>query len=211
MSLRQILWGLVVILVLGAAWQFLRALRLGRASMTAPQPAPTAPKSVPKPATNSRSEAEPAVTPAGKASEVPGDDAAEVDEDEDGFDYAPQLRPISASPAPLPTGVMPVAPAPEVFQLELELRHLRRELERQQELIALQRAEIVALQSELGGLHLQLADAVVAQPATSPEYSEAMQLAGQGRSAQEIAARCGISVAEAGLVLSLARSGGARS
>ena len=193
MTLRLILWGLVVILVLGSVWQFLRALRLGRAPMTISRSA---------------------------AAAEPGDDAAGGDDDEDGFDYAPQLRPVSATiatppeqvapaqPARVPT---PVVPAPEVFQLELEVRHLQRELEGQQELIALQRAQIEALHSELGGLHLQLADAVVAQPSTSPEYSEAMQLAGQGHDAQEIAARCGISVAEAGLVQSLARAGGARS
>lgn len=193
MTLRLILWGLVVILVLGSVWQFLRALRLGRAPMTTSRLAATAES---------------------------GDDAAGADDDEDGFDYAPQLRPVSATiatppeqvapaqPARVPT---PVVPAAEVFQLELEVRHLQRELEGQQELIALQRAQIEALNSELGSLHLQLADAVVAQPSTSPEYSEAMQLAGQGHDVQEIAARCGISVAEAGLVQSLARAGGARS
>jgi hypothetical protein len=193
MTLRLILWGLVVILVLGSVWQFLRALRLGRAPMTVSRSA---------------------------AAAEPGDDAAGGDDDEDGFDYAPQLRPVSATIATPPEQVVPaqpalvptpVVPAPEVFQLELEVRHLQRELEGQQELIALQRAQIEALHSELGGLHLQLADAVVAQPSTSPEYSEAMQLAGQGHDAQEIAARCGISVAEAGLVQSLARAGGARS
>ena len=205
MTLRLILWGLVVILVLGSVWQFLRALRLGRAPMTA---------------SRSAAAAEPGAMPAGRGTAESGDDAAGADDDEDGFDYAPQLRPVSATiatppeqvapaqPARVPT---PVVPAPEVFQLELEVRHLQRELEGQQELIALQRAQIEALHSELGGLHLQLADAVVAQPSTSPEYSEAMQLAGQGHDVQEIAARCGISVAEAGLVQSLARAGGARS
>ncbi len=205
MTLHQILWGLLVLLVLGSAWQFLRALRLGRTSMTAAKPA---------------AELEPAAMPTGKVFDEFSGDAADADDDdeEDGFDYAPQLRPIGvtfapppAPPTPPASASTPVVPAPEVFQLELEVRHLQRELEGQQELIALQRAEIEALHSELGGLHLQLADAVVAQPTTSPEYSEAMQLAAHGHSAQEIAARCGISVAEAGLVLSLARTAGARS
>lgn len=199
MTVRQLLWGLVLIFVLVAAWQFLRALRLGRAAMTVAQPA---------------AQAEPVALPASKRSDGPERNAADTDlddDDGDGFDYAAQLRPLRASPAaPPPLPSAPVAPAPEVFHLELELRHLRRELDGQQELIALQRAEIEALQSELGNLHLQLADAVVAQPTTSPEYSEAMQLARQGRSAEEIASRCGITVAEAGLVLSLARTGGAR-
>ena len=196
MTLRQILWGLVVVLILGSAWQFMRALRLGRAPMTASKPA---------------AETESGARPASKVTAESSDDAAQVDDDEDGFDYAPQLRPVGATFAPLPEHVVPAQPAlvptsvvraPELFQLELE---------GQQELIALQRAQIEALHSELGGLHLQLADAVVAQPTTSPEYSEAMQLAAHGHNAQEIAARCGISVAEAGLVLSLARNAGARS
>ena len=205
MTLRPSLWGLVVVLVLGSVWQFLRALRLGRAPMTASKPA---------------AETESGARPASKVTAESSDDAAQVDDDEDGFDYAPQLRPVGATFAPFPEHVVPAQPAlvptsvvraPELFQLELEVRHLQRELEGQQELIALQRAEIEALHSELGGLHLQLADAVVAQPTTSPEYSEAMQLAAHGHNAQEIAARCGISVAEAGLVLSLARNAGARS
>ena len=59
MTLRLILWGLVVILVLGSVWQFLRALRLGRAPMTTSRLAATAES---------------------------GDDAAGADDDEDGFD-----------------------------------------------------------------------------------------------------------------------------
>ena len=205
MTLRQLLWGLVVVLILGSAWQFVRALRLGRAPMTASKPA---------------AETESGARLASKVTAESRDDAAHVDDDEDGFDYAPKLRPVGATFAPSPEHVVPAQPAlvptsvvraPELFQLELEVRHLQRELEGQQELIALQRAQIEALHSELGGLHLQLADAVVAQPTTSPEYSEAMQLAAHGHNAQEIAARCGISAAEAGLVLSLARNVGARS
>ncbi len=130
MTLRPILWGLVVVLVLGSVWQFLRALRLGRAPMTA---------------CRSAAAAEPGAMPAGRGTAESGDDAAGADDDEDGFDYAPRLRPVSATIATLPEQVVPAQPArvptpavpvPEVFQLELEVRHLQRELERQQELVA---------------------------------------------------------------------------
>ena len=182
MSLRQILWGLVLLLLLLAGWQFLRALRLGRTSPAA-QPAPIA------------------KTPVTAGARKENDD----EEDDDGFDYAPQLRPVTATPPAPP----PVA-APEVFQFEFEIRQLRREREEHQSIIALQQAEIEALRIEVTALRQQLEDAVVSQSASSPEYSDALRFAEQGYTAEEIAARCGISVAEAGLVLSLARTGGGR-
>lgn len=177
MSPRQMLWGLALLLLLLAGWQFLRALWLGRSA--APQSGPP---------------------PAATADEV-GDDG-----DGEGFDYAPLPGPALAAP-PAPE---PAVPAADVFRAEFELRHLRRELEAQQALVARQRAEIEALRSEAAGLRQQLDDAALAQPATSPEYSEALRFAEQGYAAEEIAARCGITVAEADLVLSLARAGGAR-
>lgn len=185
MGLRQILWVLVLLLLLLAGWQFLRALRLGRTASAAPPP-----------------------TKAPVAEDV----GADPDEDDqDGFDYAPQLRtPGPQSPvAPLSPVDVPGAAVrtPDVFQFELEIRHLRRELEIRQELIGVQRAEIEALQFELATLRRQLEEGAVAQPTTSPEYSEALHLAEQGQSADEIAAHCGITVAEAGLVLSMARTG----
>ncbi|ENO89699.1 DUF2802 domain-containing protein [Thauera linaloolentis] len=142
----------------------------------------------------------------GPASAAMADEAGGEGDDGDGFDYAPQPRPaVSAPLAP-----EPAAPAADVFRAELEVSHLRRELEAQQALIALQRTEIEALRAEAAGLRQQLEEAMLAQPSTSPEYSEALRFAEQGYTAEEIAARCGITVAEAGLVLSLARTGGTR-
>jgi len=189
MSLRQILWGLVLLLLLLAGWQFLRALRLGRTQPTA-QPAPIA------------------KTPVTAGVQKEDDD----EEDEDGFDYAPQLRPVTVTPPVPPSGVAPgrTVVAPEVFQFEFEIRQLRREREEHQSIIALQQAEIEALRVEVAALRQQLEDTLVEQPATSPEYTDALRFAEQGHTAEEIAARCGISVAEAGLVLSLARTGGGR-
>jgi hypothetical protein len=73
-----------------------------------------------------------------------------------------------------------------------ELRELR--LTMREELDAL-RAEVAALRQEMGGIK--------AARNVAPQYGEAMTLAGQGASAQDIAERCGISVAEAELVRAL--------
>ena len=175
MSLRQILWVLVLVLLLLAGWQFLRAVWLSR------EPAAQAETSLVRE----------------QAAAV-----AVVEEDEsDGFDYAPRLRPAVS------------AQAEEPFRATLEAQQLRRMLEGQQSLADSQRAEIEALQAEVVDLRRQLQETALGQAPqtmTSPEYSEALHLAEQGFSAEEIAARCGISVAEAGLVLSLARSGARR-
>ena len=178
-SLRQLLWLLVVLCVGFAAWQLLRALIVARRT---PSRATGAPKAT-----------------------VVDDDGAE----DDGFDYAPELRPGPVSPPPVAPQPVPER-SPESFQLELEARHLRREVAELRALVSRQHAEIDALQLEVAGLRTQLEDAGAGASGVSPEYSESLRLAKQGMSAEEIAARCGITVAEAELVLSLARSGGAQ-
>ncbi|ENO79423.1 DUF2802 domain-containing protein [Thauera sp. 63] len=182
MSLRQLVWLLVVVCVGFAAWQLLRALIVAR---RAPPRATSAP----------------AVT-------VVDDEGAE----DDGFDYAPELRPRPVTPppaAPQAASDAVVERSADTFQLELESRHLRREVAELRALVSRQHAEIDALQLEVAGLRTQLEDAGASASGVSPEYSESLRLAEQGMAAEEIAARCGITVAEAELVLSLARSGGA--
>lgn len=180
MSLRQILWLLVVLCVLVAAWQFVRALIVTR-------------RNPPR--------------EAGAAASMDGGDDGGEDED---FDYAPALRQRPAAPAPAASGEAGqagAAPSPEAFQLELETRRLQRELAGMQTFVARQHAEIGALQLEIASLRAQLEEAAAGASSVSPEYSESLRLAGQGMTADEIAARCGITVAEAELVLSLSRSG----
>jgi hypothetical protein len=184
-SLRQILWLLVVLCVLVAAWQFVRALIVTR-------------RNPPREAG--------AVASMGGGGGSGGDDGGE---DED-FDYAPALRQRPAAPAPAASGEAGqagAAPSPEAFQLELETRRLQRELAGMQTFVARQHAEIGALQLEIASLRAQLEEAATGASSVSPEYSESLRLAGQGMTADEIAARCGITVAEAELVLSLSRSG----
>lgn len=94
----------------------------------------------------------------------------------------------------------------EVFALQLENSRLRQELLAQKELTGVQQQEIERLIEDLTRLRDE-AERMRAQPTSSPEYSEAMVLAAQGLNAEMIAARCGITLAEAELVLSLARRG----
>jgi hypothetical protein len=86
----------------------------------------------------------------------------------------------------------PVPAAPPARDVEAELRELRQSM--QEELDAL-RAELAVLRQEMVGIK--------AVRGVSPQYGEAMTLAGRGASAQDIAQECGISVAEAELVRAL--------
>ncbi|MDA0235099.1 MAG: DUF2802 domain-containing protein, partial [Proteobacteria bacterium] len=72
------------------------------------------------------------------------------------------------------------------------------------DLVALQQTEIDRLVEDIAALRDEL-DAQASSVASSPEYSEAMVLARQGLNAEMIAVRCGITLAEAELVLALGR------
>ena len=84
---------------------------------------------------------------------------------------------------------------PRIVVLEQELAQLRREL-------GALRSEIQALREEQ---RLELSQAQAPQN-TSPFYSKAMQLAVQGRDSADISIRCGISRAEADLVVALVKN-----
>ncbi len=107
-----------------------------------------------------------------------------------------------------PAGEVQVAPqtppsAPAVpeqeFARELAKSNIEVELERLRRESAHQRDELARLAEEVSQLK--------ASRNVSPLYNEAMALAQQGMSAAGIAGRCGISIGEAELVASLARSG----
>ncbi|MFB1031588.1 MAG: DUF2802 domain-containing protein, partial [Thauera sp.] len=95
------------------------------------------------------------------------------------------------------------------FELERENSRLRQALQAQRDLVALQQSEIDRLVEDITALREEL-DAQAASVASSPEYSEAMVLAAQGLNAEMIAERCGITLAEAELVLALGRDGEGR-
>lgn len=100
----------------------------------------------------------------------------------------------------------PSEPGGDTFQLTLEVQQLRHELERVQGEFVSQREQVVRLEEGLVLLREQL-DATVASQGVSPEYNEALVFARRGLAVETIAERCGISVAEAELVRSLAQGG----
>lgn len=123
-------------------------------------------------------------------------------------------RGAAAVPAARTAGeAAPAAPRADAFQVELELQQLRREvgelraaLTEQSRELSDQRREL----SELGaGMQVQKAqlESTAVSQGVSPEYNEALVYARRGLGVEAIAERCGITVAEAELVCSLARRG----
>lgn len=197
--MREALWLLASLLAAYAAFEFLRALRLPREGAAGASVA----------------------TPSGTGAQGPvaavADDRKR-DEDDDFLAYAPLPSPTTAS---APASLAPDAPAPGAsaalagaeaaarFEFELENSRLRQALQAQRDLVALQQAEIDRLVEDVTALRDEL-DNQVSSVASSPEYSEAMVLAAQGLNAEMIAERCGITLAEAELVLALGRGGEGR-
>lgn len=177
--MREALWLLALLLAAYAAFEFLRALRLprGRAASQAA-------------GLGRRAAAAESVIDTG------------AQEDEDFLAHAPRPVAVAADAAP-PSAPLPDQAA-ERFGLELENSRLRQALHAQRDLVALQQGEIDRLVEDITALRDEL-ERQSPSVASSPEYAEALVLAGQGLNAEMIAERCGISLAEAALVLSLAR------
>ncbi|AWI75949.1 hypothetical protein CEW83_12575 [Parazoarcus communis] len=190
MGFRQLVWALIAALLIYGAWQLLRALVAGRGRAEAASP------------------------PAAAALKADSMAAEDADDDDADFNYAPLPSDVvaPAAPAAPPAPEAPAAERPDTFALELELQRLRRE-------VGALRAALDVQQGEIGALHETVQRLVDAPPAdsssledssgqnASPEYSEALVLARRGLSVEEVAARCGITRAEAELVVSLAARG----
>jgi Protein of unknown function (DUF2802) len=84
-------------------------------------------------------------------------------------------------------------------RLEAEVKDLRTEL-------AAARAQVAGMQAELTGMQAELSELKAARR-VSPLYADAVALARRGYDARGIAEECGISVAEAELVLSMSNGG----
>ena len=207
MGIRQLVWALIALLLLYGGWQVLRSLMAGRkASKTNRE------------ALRAADAAQAATLAADKsASAAAGGEAAEVDavdaDDDNNYNYAPVPAAVAVAPAitPAPPQSPPPPVSPDVFAIELELQRLRREL-------GAVRAALDVQQEEIGALHetvrlLSEQPPVFAQSMeqldqnASPEYSEALVLARRGLSVEDISTRCGITRAEAELVVSLAARG----
>ncbi|WP_323001198.1 DUF2802 domain-containing protein [Denitromonas sp.] len=102
----------------------------------------------------------------------------------------------------------PADDAAESFSLALEVRQLRRDAAQLRGEIDQLRAEQLVMRQSLSEQSAQL-DAARAAQRVSPMYGEALSLVRRGMSAEDIAERCGISVAEAELVKSLGQDAAA--
>ncbi|NMF90031.1 DUF2802 domain-containing protein [Aromatoleum petrolei] len=187
MGLRELILAATALLAVYVGYQLYRASRV-----------PKAPASVP-----------PGVSAEGSAGEAPASvelpagapAGVDVLAAGDGDDEAGPLYGVAGRlPAASEAG-----PAPDAFQHELEVRQLRRELEQQGGALAELRRELDELREQLRA-HKEQADAGLGTRGASPEYNEALVFARRGLDAEAIAERCGITVAEAELVQSLARS-----
>ena len=192
MNFKMVLWLIIAVLVIYIAWQVWRLLGASRAQAKAAAPAP-------RPAPARIAETPP----------PPPDDEDDTDDEQEAAVYG---RPRMAMPPPPPP-----EPANEqaVFQLELQVRQLSREL-------AQLRAAHQELASELAAVDARLADElrdglnalaeridqVPASSGLAPQYDEAMVFARRGLDAAAIAERCEISIGEAELVRSLSRRSG---
>jgi hypothetical protein len=123
---------------------------------------------------------------------------------------APQQSAVEPTPgadaAPADAPVEPRERPAERLQadmLRVEMVKLREDLEAR---LAAQQRDIARLETELAELRTQL-ERVESASKVSPQYGEAMIFARRGLAPDAIAERCGISVAEAQLVLSLVSRG----
>lgn len=131
-----------------------------------------------------------------------------------GLDFGMEAEPVAASSA------MPAAEArdegwtahereqvpPSALQLELEVRQLRRDIVQLRTELDAQRRDIEKLVNDQGSMRGQIETSLASQ-GISPEYNEALVFARRGMDVDAIAERCGISLAEAELVHSLAQGG----
>lgn len=96
---------------------------------------------------------------------------------------------------------------PPAFEAALENSALRQEIDALRDEVAQQREQMSALSRGIDALREQI-ESVSAAQGISPEYNEALVCARRGLDVEAIAERCGISVAEAELVRSMAERQG---
>lgn len=179
LSWREALIAVVVLLALYVIVVFLRMRRLRQAGQAQPQD----PRST-KSALAAYAAVQNPDAPAPQPSAEPLIDAGPVPLAEPSNTAFPWNEPPGDTPSHR-----------RIVALERELGQLRRE-------VGGLRAEVLVLKEELQREHVQ---AQVTQN-VSPLYSDAMQMAMQGHDALTISQHCGISRAEADLVVALARN-----
>jgi hypothetical protein len=202
--LREIIWLIIAVLFGYVVFQIYRVLRLAARNADDRRTAAAA-----RPADDARAASSQVAPP--PASPLARDDGAVQDGDGDTdvlvFDARPHppSSPRASPAAPAPRSA--AAPAGDEFQPTLALQQLRRELAQLRAELAAQREQFDAVRADLRTMQEQL-DAALASQGVSPEYNEALVFARRGLDAEAISERCGISMAEAELVRSLAQGGG---
>jgi hypothetical protein len=238
MTLKSFLFACIALLAVYILWQGWRLYRLSRRSSTASAPKKRKPGQGPKEPSAGRTAAEslPPSDPSAKAGgSLPEtgkakktlvsreeedelglefDKAADIpaEEDETTYDF------LKRKPSPPPEETQEnranaaAQAAQTIFQLELQVQQLRRDLEaarstlqsRQESL----QVELDALGNTLRGEITRLSERMEIrnqEMAIAPQYGEAMVFAKRGFDAEEIARQCHISLGEAELVLSMVR------
>ena len=179
MAGRLLMWGFIIALLFYGIWQGYRAL---------------------SPLSRQRGQ--------GQDSNFSQAVVSEEDEtDESGFDYAP--IPVSDESGLNMAGqiaVERIEPEMDMFQTELEIQRLRREKSDLHAMLETRQETITQLKHELTVLREQRDKALVGQE-MAPQYNEALLFARRGLTADVIAERCDISVAEAALVKAMMAQG----
>ena len=218
MQAQDLILVVIAALVLYVLWQLWRVRRLARAAsppVTSPAPAPEPPSPAIKPPETPdplSARAPKAALSAGlsvPSAAAPVRPDADPGDDDDSFSYAPLPRGPSAR-----TGAAGGAGAGG-FGDTLSQQTFRRDalarFETLEAQIDAQARQIETLSAEVERLGQQVSSGLVAD--LPPEYDEAVVLARRGLPVAQIAERCGISVAEAQLVMSMTptadREGGA--
>lgn len=192
LSWREILMAIIVLLVLYILFTFLSISRLRREGPSMPELSPGEVRN----AVRSYAAVQESETPMTGAPERsagaarPAGDREREPEPEREPESKSEPEPALAQNEPPATSADPA----RIRMLEQDLAQLRREIGR--------------LRAEIRALREGRRETDKAQPVrdTSPFYSDAMQLAVQGRDAADISAVCGISRAEAELLVALARN-----
>lgn len=181
MTLHDIVYGLVGILMAYISWLLLRFLWLG---LRRKKKSPVRPASddIPTETLHGRI---PDSAPDKVYAAIYADDSAD------------RVAPVVPDERPEPRLSRPLPPDPAEFSFDalLEMRQMRTRFDELQRLYDALQQEIATLRGEIAELR--------AASQVSPIYGEAVTLARRGYDAQVIAEHCGISVAEAELVRSL--------
>lgn len=188
LGVREIVMGLIGVLLAYLLWLVLRWMRLLRKD-SRKRPLFAEPTLSPAPETLLPDDPEPAAVRRNALRE----EARATDRDDDEADDDAPVE-LYTRPRP-PAEPAPSAASPVPFDALLEMRQTRHHVD------ALAQ-EIESLKQELTQLRQELTD-MRAASRVSPQYGEAVSLARRGLDAQAIAERCGISVSEAELVRSL--------